>query len=347
MKVYPDKLAAELAKGIRPAYLLHGDEPLGIMEAGDLIRSAARDAGYSERQVLFATRDEEWDQVRQASDSLSLFAEQRIVDLRVPNSKPGRKGSDALKQLLADPPPDICYLITMSRLEANATKSAWFKAIDKVGITVACWQPRFDQLKNWVENRMKTKGLHPRREAVQLLAERVEGNLLAAEQQIEVLALLYPEQEIDTDQVLAMVARSARYQLNDAVDAALQGATARALTVLSGLRDESVPLPLLLWSFTQSIRAGTRLGQSLSRGKAPDVAFREAGVWQNRRPLLQLALSRHNELTWINMLARTAHLDRMIKGRESGDVWNELAELCIMLGGDGSPSIPETRMVNV
>ena len=137
-----------------------------------------------------------------------------------------------------------------------------------------------------------------------------------------------------------MVTKSARYPLSGAVDAALQGATSRALSILVGLREESVPEVLLLWSFTQDIRAGTRLGQALARGKAPDVAFRDAGVWKNRQSLLRLALGRHTELSWIRMLGHTAHIDRMIKGMEKGNVWNEFAELCIMLGGDGTPSVP-------
>lgn len=341
VKTYPDKLAAQLAKGIASAYLLHGDEPLTIMEAGDAIRLAAREQGYSEREIVFITRDDDWEQVRNASDSLSLFAEQRIIDLRIPSGKPGRKGSEVLKQLLAEPAPDLCYLITTPKLDRSATSSAWFKAVDKAGLTIACWQLDYRQLLQWIETRLKARGLQPRREAVELMAERLEGNLLAAQQEIETLALLYPQQEIDREQVLAMVTKSARYPLGGAVDAALQGATPRALSILSGLRDESVPEVLLLWSFTQDIRAGTRMGQALARGKAPDVAFREAGVWKNRQPLLQLALSRHSELSWISMLGRTAHIDRMIKGMEKGDVWNEFAELCIMLGGNGTPSVQQ------
>ena len=341
VKTYPDKLPAALAKGIASVYLLHGDEPLTIMESGDAIRVAAREHGYTEREIVFITRDDGWEQVRNASDSLSLFAEQRIIDLRIPSGKPGRKGSEVLKQLFARPAPDLCYMITTPKLDRSATSSAWFKAIDKAGITIACWQPDYRQLHNWIETRLRERGLQPRREALELMAERLEGNMLAAQQEIETLALLYPQQEIDREQVLAMVTKSARYPLGGAVDAALQGATARALAILSGLREESVAEVLLLWSFTQDIRAGTRLGQALARGKAPDVAFREAGVWKNRQPLLQLALSRHNELSWISMLGRTAHIDRMIKSMEKGDVWNEFADLCIMLGGNGTPSVQQ------
>ena len=347
MKTYPDRLPSELAKGLASAYLLHGDEPLAIMESGDAIRVAARERGFIEREIVFITRDDDWEQVRNAADSLSLFADQRIVDLRIPSGKPGRKGSDVLKQLLTDPPQDLCYLITMPKLDRSGTSSAWFKAIDAVGVTIACWQPDTAQLLRWIENRMRARGLQPRREAVELLAERLEGNLLAAQQEIETLALLYPQQEIDQEQVLVMVTRSARYPLGGAVDAALQGATSRALTILAGLREESVPETLLLWSFTQDIRAGTRLGQALGRGKAPEIAFREAGVWKNRQALLRLALSRHTELSWISMLGRTARIDRMIKGMEQGNVWNEFAELCVMLGGDGTPSVPVNEQQTV
>jgi len=345
MKLYPEKLGAALAREIRPAYLLHGDEPLGIMEAGDQIRSAARAAGFEEREVIFVTADEHWQDVRQATDSFSLFASQRIIDLRLPSGKPGRSGSEVIRQLMDQPPEDVCFLITMPKLEKGGATSAWFKAIEKIGVTVAFWQPSIEQLPAWIGNRLKSHGLSAQADALQLLASQVEGNLLAARQQVEMLSLLYPDQEIDTDKVLSLAAKSARYPLGAAVDAALQGASGRALTVLAGLRDEAVPETLVLWSFTQDIRAGTRLGQALARGKSPDVAFREAGVWKNRQSMMRLALSRHTEMTWISMLAKTARIDRLIKGVGHAEVWDEFAQLCVMLAGDGSSAVADEQVI--
>ncbi len=339
VRVYPDKLPGELGKQLAPVYLLYGDEPLGQMETGDLIRQQARQQGFAEREVIFALEDADWDLLRHASDSLSLFSELRIIDLRIPSGKPGRQGAEVLKTMMQEPTPDIVMLISMPRLDRSATNSAWFKAIDKVGVTVPFYQLALNQLPAWIEQRMRKHRLQATPDAIKLIASRVEGNMLAAQQEIERLALLYPETEIDTPQVLSAVAESARFSLNDVVDAAMRGAANRTLKVLGGLRDEGVVPILILWSLTQEVRAGTRIAQSLAVGISPDAAMKAAGVWQNRRQPMQLALSRHSEQSWLEMLATTAQLDRLVKGQGQGDVWDELAGLCLKLAAGESAGI--------
>ena len=343
MKLYPDKLADHINRGLAPVYLLSGDEPLGLMECGDQIRRAAEAAGYAEREVIVANDDHDWAQLQHAAGSYSLFSNRRLLELRLPTGKPGKTGGAALKDYASEPPDDMILLISSAKLERAQTNSAWFKAIDKTGVTLSFWPVRVNELPRWIEARMKLQRLRPSRAAVQMITERVEGNMLAAAQEIERLSLLYPEQEIDTEQVLAAVANSARYSIGDCVDAAMQGATSRALTVLHGLKDEAVAPVLLLWAFTQEIRSGTRVAQSLAVGMSPAAALKAAKVWQNRVPPLQLALSRHTENSWLALLRSASLADRIVKGHADGDAWETLADICVRLSRDGSPIMQAQR----
>lgn len=334
MKLYPDKLAAHLAKGAAPVYLVHGDEPFQLGEIGDRLRAHARESGFTEREVVVANEDADWAAFRESAASLSLFAERRLIDLRLPSGKPGRAGGEALKAYAADPPPDVLLLVTSARLDRAATNAAWFKAIDKVGATIAVQPLPAGQLPAWLGRRLRDKGLHPTPEALELIAERVEGNLLAAAQEVERLALLYPAGELDADQAVAAVADSARYALPDLALAALQGQDVRAQRVLAGLRDEGVAETLVLWSLVQEIRAGTRAAEAIAEGAAPDAALKAAGVWQNRTGPLKLALERHRAPTvWLSLLAACTLVDRQIKGQEEGRPWDTLGRLVVRLAG--------------
>ena len=339
MKLYPDKLEQHFSRGLSPVYLLAGDEPLGVMECGDRIRQAAKEAGFIEREVVVATGDDDWATLLNATSSLSLFSSQRLIELRLPTGKPGRVGSAMLKEYAAAPPQDILLLITTGKLDRSQTSSAWYKSIDKAGVTMTFWPVRANELPGWINQRMKANGLRPVPAAVKMIAERVEGNMLAAWQEIERLSLLYPDQEIGETQVLGAVANSARYSIGDCVDACMQGATVRALKVLQGLRQEAVAAVPILWSLTQEIRGGTRVAQSLAVGMSPAAALKAANVWQSRVPPLQLALSRHTERSWLALLERVSHADRVVKGHAEGDAWEILEEICYRLSKDGSPII--------
>ena len=345
MNVYPDKLGQFLqTRELAGVYFLSGDEPLGVRDAGDLIRAAAMAAGFSEREVIFAQRDEDWQQLIQAAASLSLFAEKRLIEVRLPTGKPGATGAKVLREYAATPAQDVLLLITSAGLDGAARRSAWFKALDAAGVTVTVKVPEAAQLPAWIERRMRAASLQPSSDAVALIAERVEGNLLAAEQEIERLSLLHPGAEIDTEQVLSAVADSARFSIPAFVDAAMQGVPLRALRVLRGLQDEGVSEVLVLWYLSSEIRAATRVAESLQNGMSPAASFKAAGIWQSRQAQVQLALSRHTAATWMQMLSRTAHIDRMSKGREAGHAWDALADLSVLLstgnpGGMGGVSI--------
>ncbi|MEE9320776.1 MAG: DNA polymerase III subunit delta [Granulosicoccus sp.] len=341
MKLYPDKLNAHLAKTTAPVYFLHGDEPLQLMELGDRLRLHAKDQGFAERQVIMVTEDADWAAFREAADSLSLFAERRLIELRLPSGKPGRVGAEVLKNYCANAPADVLLIISSGRLDRSGSNSAWFKAIDKVGVTMSVWPITGDQLKRWLSARLSGKGLQARPEALALISERVEGNLLAASQEIERLALLYPAGVLEADQIIAAVADSARYSIGDLSQAALEGQSARALRILRGLHDEAVSEVLVLWSLSQEIRAATRAAEAHAQGMGLDAALKGAGVWQNRSAALKLAMARHSERSWLEMLSATAVIDRQIKGQAAGSAWNGFAALCTCLAGSGERVLPE------
>lgn len=346
MKLYPDKLEAHLKQKTAPVYLLHGDEPLQIMEIGDRLREHAKQAGFAERQVIVATEDADWSSFREAADSFSLFAEQRLIELRLPTGKPGRLGGEVLKQYCAAPPDDVFLLITCAKLDRSGSSSAWFKAIDAAGVTMGLWPIAAGQLHTWLSQRLSAAGLVAQKQALALIAERVEGNLLAARQEVERLALLYAPGELTTDQVLTAVSDSARYSIADLSVAALDGQGVRALRILAGLRDEAVSEVLILWSLVNEIRAGARAAEAIEAGVSETAALKSAGVWQNRAQALKNALARHSADQWLAMLSACANIDRQIKGQAPGSYWDALESLVTQLSVNGEalmkkhPKIP-------
>ncbi len=346
MKLYPDKLDAHLKQNRAPVYLLYGDEPLQIMEIGDKLRQYGKEAGFAERQVIMVTDDSDWSTFREAADSFSLFAEQRLIELRLPTGKPGRIGSEVLKQYCASPPDDVLLLISSAKLDRSGTNSAWFKAIDKVGVTIAVWPVPATQLGTWLKQRLSAVGLVPDKDALAIICERVEGNLLAARQEVERLALLYPSGALTAEQVLDAVTDSARYSIGDLSLAALNGQSARALRILAGLKDEAVSEVLILWTLNNEIRAGARSAEAVEAGVSEASALKSAGVWQNRAEPLKKALVRHSARNWLSMLSACTNIDRQIKGQASGSHWDALEALVtqLALGGDAlikkHPKIP-------
>ncbi len=346
MKLYADKLTAHLKKHTAPVYLLHGDEPFQLMELSDSLRQYAGAQGYAERQVLLATEDADWAAFREAADSLSLFSARRLIELRLPSGKPGRAGGEILQHYCSNPPEDVLLVIVSAKLDRGGTSSAWFKAIDKVGVTIAVWPIPLEKLSAWVADRLRRHGLSATPDAIVLITERVEGNMLAAAQEVERLALLYPEGEVSVDDVLAAVADCSRHSVNDLTNAALRGDVVRTLRVLHGLRDESVAPVLLHWSLAQEIRSGARAAEAHEQGMGIDAALKSAGVWQNRAAPLKIAITRHPATTWLSMLTASSHLDRLIKGQASGNIWEAFEDICVQLAGRGERVLPEVNLLS-
>ena len=329
MKVRPDQLKQHLKKDLQAIYFVSGDEPLQIIESVDAIRSAAREKGFSEREV---DAHFDWSLLRDAGNSMSLFAEQRILELRMPTGKPGKAGSQALLEYAQRPADDAVLIISSGKIEGSSKNTKWFKTLDQAGAVVQSWPIGPQELPRWIEQRMLAKGLKPDRESVALLVDRIEGNLLAAAQEIDKLFLLYGASAITLDQVTSAVADSSRYNIYDLVDSALAGDLARTSRIVGGLKNEGVEPMLALWAMTREVRMLTGIAEA---NMSADAAMTKARVWDNRKALIRKALSRHSVSRWKAFLKRCGKIDRVIKGIEPGRAWDELLALTtqIALGG--------------
>lgn len=333
MKLDSKQLGAHLTQGLAPVYLVSGDEPLQQMEVCDAIRAQARQQGVSEREVLHAERGFDWQQLLAAGNTLSLFAEQRLLELNIPNGKPGDAGSKALQAYVDNPPADTTLIIIMPKLEAAQQKSKWFKALDNLGVYIPVWPVEAKFLPAWIRQRMQTRGLQPDDEAVTILVERTEGNLLAASQEIEKLLLLQGPGAVNGETVEQAVANSARFDVFGLVDAALDGQQARCIRMLHGLHGEGVEPILVLWALAREIRSLAEMAALIQQGQSAERVMGQYRVWAKRKPYIQKGLQRHNLKRWQTLLRRAARIDRLIKGQETGNVWDELIELVILMAG--------------
>ncbi len=327
------QLASHLEKGLAPVYLLSGDEPLQLMEAADAIRARARAEGYTEREVLTVDRDFQWSSLQEAAGTMSLFAERRLIDLRMPTPKPGREGSAAIAAFAEAPPPDVLLLIQTGRIDADGMKARWVKAIDKAGVVLRVWPLKLDETRQWVAERMRARGLAPEPEAVEFLAERTEGNLLAAAQEIEKLLLLRGEGPVSLDDMVQAVADQARHDLFDLVDAVLAGDARRSVRLVGGLLAEGSEPILLLWALAREFRTLEGLAQETARGHDLEQAMNSRRVFRQRRPLVRRALGRFGVAHWQALLEDCARLDRITKGAAAGEPRDELLQLVLRACG--------------
>ena len=340
MRIKADQLPQQLRQSLDPIYLIAGDEPLLVGEAADGVRERARAAGHVTREVLDAGGSFEWASLQQAADSLSLFAEQRLLELRLPEPKPGTACAKVLEAYADNPPPDTILLIVTGRMDKAAQNSRWVSALDRAGVVVTIWPISLQQLPDWIEQRMRRRGLTADSEAIAMIADRVEGNLLAAAQEIERLHLLHGSGRIDTQAVAQAVADSARFDVYKLADAALQGDTARCCRVLHGLRSEGIEPLLVLWALTREVRALAGMAYDVSQGGTPGHAMAAQKVWESRKRLVGAALRRGDVRHWQQLLLQCAHIDRVIKGLAAGRPWDELETLVVAMSG-----IPAQAMV--
>lgn len=330
MRLEAPALTASLQRGLAATYLVFGDEPLQITEALDAIRRSAREQGYDERVVLVADPGFDWGALAAESQSLSLFSRRRLIELRLPSGKPGTKGSRALTAYAAQQPPDQCLLISTERLDQRAQNSAWVKALARTGTTVQARVVPPKALPGWVRGRARACGLELTGEAASLLAERVEGNLLACAQEIDRLRLLHGEGRLDAEQVLASVFDNARYNLFALADAALAGEAARTARVLRHLRAEGTAPPLIVWSLGRELRV---LCEAAS-GVPLAIPMKREKMNSAHQGLLAQAVRRHPTGTLLGLLRHLGRVDRAIKGQERGlDPWLELNRIGLRLAG--------------
>ena len=333
MNLRADQLQQSLSEKLLPIYLVSGDEPLLSGEAVDSIRSAARSAGYAERQVFHADSID-WNQFTAESQAMSLFAEKRVFELRMENSKPGDKGSKALVSYAASAPDDILLLVVCKKLDRSQQNSKWAKALNTAGAHIQVWPVEAKHMSRWLDQRLKRHNITADPDALHLLAERVEGNLLAAQQEIEKLALLV-KGRLDLATLQNAVMDSARFDVFSLADRMLAGDATSALRTLDGLREEGSEATLVSWTFVRELRQLFKVQDAVAQGLSLEAAIRQAGVWSKKQPLVHRAAKRlpAEQLKRLLLLAREA--DQQIKGRKQGDAWLTLRE-CV-LGFSGAP----------
>ena len=328
MQLRGEQLVAQLERELKPVYVVYGDEPLLVIEAADVIRAAARRQGFDEREVLTAISGFNWDELHHAAGNMSLFGGRKLIDLRIPTGKPGREGSVEIQDYCARPSPDVLLLVTLPGLDWAEEKAVWLKSLAEAGVGIKLITPNLAELPTWIAARLRRQQQGVDSEGLRFIAERVEGNLLAAHQEILKLGLLYPAGELSLQQVQEAVLNVARYDLDGLREALLAGDVARLTRTLDGLQQEGEAPPLVLWALTEEIRALAQVKAGLKDRQSLDVLLKEARVWGARQVLFKRAVQRIDQARANAALVHAAGIDRMIKGAAgAGNVWDEFLRL--------------------
>ncbi len=334
----PRQLDAHLKSGVDPLYLVSGDEPLLVDETLDAIRAAARQAGCQEREVLVAERGFDWEQLRASLANLSLFASRQLIELRLPTGKPGDKGAKELLAIAAEPAQDKVLVVITPAMTGRAAKSKWVTALADAGVWISLRAPKADALPGWMAARLKSAGLSCDRDALELLSARVEGNLLAAKQEIDKLVLLAgQDRRVTVDTVRSAVADGARFDVYQLADAALAGDVARTAWILRHLEQEAVAASLVLWSLVREISTIADVCARVEQGQPVGRALSAARVWQSREALYSRAVRRFDAGRARRLLSQAGSADRIVKGAASGRPWGALLELALTLAGASAP----------
>jgi DNA polymerase-3 subunit delta len=333
MRLQAEQLPDNLKGALVPVYLISGDEPWQLAELSDSIRAAARKQDYLEREVLSVEAGFVWEQLAFLASSGSIFGDKKLIDLRMSSPSPGAEGAKALLNYCQHWSGDSLLLITTGKLASSAFKSAWLESINKHGVIIQVWPLEGQALLNWLQLRMSQRGLLAENNSLKLLAERVEGNLLAAAQEIEKLYVLYGAGPLSSEQILEAVADNSRYDVFKLVDALLAGYLNRALKIIYVLQAEGIAVPVVLWALTKEARLLIKLKRALADGQSKDLLFKNHQIWDKRKVLVDNALHRlgDNALTQVMVLAAKA--DRQSKGQQSGSAWETLIAMCCQFAG--------------
>lgn len=334
MKLYPDRLDKALADGLAPIYLVGGDEPLLITESADAIRAAARAAGHTDRRVLHVEAGFDWSELRAAGQAMSLFAEKTLIEVHMPTGTPGRDGGAAIRATCEAPPPDTVILIITGVLDARTRKGGWYAQIEKAGATVYCWPLKGQDLLRWLDARLTRAGLSAEPDAVRLLAERVEGNLLSAAQDIDKMALLFGDgARITAEQMADAVADNARFAVFDLIDKALAGPPESALRSLDRLREEGVEAFPIIAVLAGQLRTLARVAAA----RDPERVAQAERVFAKRIPMMVAAARRHSPASVAWLIALASRADRAAKGVDTASPWDDLITLVwVLAAGPGA-----------
>jgi DNA polymerase-3 subunit delta len=333
MMLRPEALEGQLAKGLAQLYVITSDEHLLALEAADRIRRAARAAGYSERDVLTVERNFKWGELLAANQALSLFGDKKLIELRIPGGKPGKDGSAALQSYAKDLSPDNLTLITLPKLDWQTAKSSWVASLQQAAVYIEIPNIERAQLPNWIGVRLAGQGQSADRQGLDFIADRVEGNLLAAHQEIQKLGLLYEPGKLTYEQVHDAVLNVARYDVFKLSEAMLAGDPGRLARMLEGLKGEGEALPLVLWAVSEEIRTLLKLKAGMAQGRPLGVLMKESRIWGPRERMMEPALRRIPMGTLEQALRDAAQVDKMVKGlrakQYAGDAWDAMLQLAL------------------
>jgi DNA polymerase-3 subunit delta len=332
MRLRAEQVESHLSRNFAPVWLIHGDEPLLVLESADAVRAAARKRGHGEREVHFAERGFDWSLFTHSAASQSLFGERKIVELRLASGRPSAAAAEAIEAYCEHPNPDVVLLITMPKPEGSGWwKAGWYGAVDRAGVIVEAQPVARAQLPQWLSQRLARQKQRASAETLALMADRVEGNLLAAQQEILKLALLAPEGELSAEQIAAAVSSVARYDFETLADALYAGDTAHYLRALEGLRGEGESAAGLAWRLGEELVALHRIRLEMGGGRALDSLFAAHRIWRAAQPRCEKALRRLSAERLHAAALHVARIERASKGAGPGEPWDELAMLGLEL----------------
>lgn len=346
MRIKAEQLSQHLQKQLAPLYTIFGNEPLLVIEAADLIRKHGRQQGFNEHAILTVDNHFRWSDLLNAGSHQSLFGARKIIDIRLPSGKPGREGSKAIANYCHALPEDTVTLITLPRMDKQSQSTQWFKAIERAGVMVPVYTVGRAQLPAWIKLRLGTQQQTANEESLQFIANRVEGHLLAAHQEIQKLALLYPPGHLSFEQVKNAVLNVARYDIYQLSDAMVAAHPVRYTRILAGLQGEGTPLLLILATLTEQIRQLLLLRNGLDQGLPPGQLLKSARIWEKRQDTVLAAARRTSTQQLLQALVHAAKIDRIIKGVAEkdlhADTWNEILQLGLSLAIDNNTKLPAT-----
>lgn len=336
MKLSVEDLPRHLSKGLQPLYVIHGAALLVAIEAADAIRAAARNEGCSEREVLIADTGFKWAELRNSAQGMSLFSSRKLLDLRIPTGKPGIEGAQALQDHCQQLNTDTITLVSLPRLDGTTMKTKWFSALAEHAVVIAADEIALADLPAWIAVRLQRQNQSADRDTLAFLAQRVEGNLLAAFQEIQKLALLFPEGQLSFEQVKDAVMDVARYDVFKLSEAMLAGDAARFVHILEGLRAEGTATVLILWALVEDIRTMAKVSRATQQSGNLAGALRDARVWGVRQKLVERAVRRFSPAFAERALRQAAQIDKLAKGLRNGDIWDELMQLGVRCARAGA-----------
>ena len=330
MKIYANQLQNTLNSGLQSCYLIVGDEPLQLQEAIDAIREKAKSEGFTEREVLHVDAKFKWDMLFASMGTMSLFAEKKIMELNIPTGKAGTAGSKAIVQFVENIPDDICLIIRCEEWTVANDKTKWVKTVEKFGTFMRVYLPKGNDFRQWLASRCRNIGLTVDADAIAQLAIRLEGNLLAAAQELEKLKMRFASKPISAKDIVGLVADNARFDVFRLTDTLLENNLIRVLKILRGLQQNNIPITVIHWAFERQIRTLLYFAELKAKHQSASFAdYRKHGIWQNQQTLIQNTINRLSLPKIHELLVGIAQLDRICKGQAAGDAWLSMEQWCV------------------